>query len=93
MAISKLVDIDPSSIIDTSLGKITGKTMKAMHMVEVMHPRRSEDIRNTELSDSIRKIRDEREKAVNPDHVPAIEEEKVDDKKSSGTDITEEEKE
>lgn len=61
IAISKLVDADPQANIDKALNKISGKNLKAMHILEMMSPKRSEEIRRKELSDKIMKIRDERE--------------------------------
>lgn len=61
IAISKLVDVDPQANIDKALGKISSKNLKAMHILEMMSPKRTEDVRRKELSEKIMKVRDERE--------------------------------
>ena len=47
--------------IDTAIGKCTNKQLKAMQILEILNPKRSEEVRKDELSDALKKVRDERE--------------------------------
>ena len=49
------------SVVDTKITKLNGKNLKTLHMLEMMNPRRAEDLRKEELSVNLKKVRDERE--------------------------------
>ena len=81
IAISKIVDENPEANIDKGLQKIASKSIKSLHCLELMNPKRSEEIRRKELSEKLIKVRDEREEKAN-----AIEE------KPQDTEATEDQK-
>jgi flagellar hook-basal body complex protein FliE len=63
MAISRLVDTNPDVNLDRSIQKINDKQIKALQICEMLAPKRSEEIRRDELSEALKKVRDERQAA------------------------------
>lgn len=72
---SRLVDSEPDGVVQQSLDKFSQKQLKLLHVFEVLHPLRSEEEIEKEVSEDVKKLLDEAEGKTNeePSEKPAIE--------------------
>ena len=81
LAVSRLVDVDPAAVMAENVGKIGRKTLKILHIFELLNPQRSQEELDKEYSADLAKVVAERKGLPPPDEQKAIEGEKADDDK------------
>ena len=85
MAISRLVDKDPNTLVNEYFGKLNQKSLKLIQVFEAMSPKRDKKLMDLEYSDAILKVireREEAKKKKEEESALAIEGDKTDDKKN-----------
>ena len=56
LAVSRLVDVDPEAKSLAHIGKIGAKTMKVLHILEIMNPQRSSEEQDAEYWVELAKV-------------------------------------